>query len=357
MQRDTRRRRVLNDEVIATSAPPAGAPRQRRRASAAGSEKEIVMSLHDPRVTDLIPKGWVTLTLLFTANLAIIAGLGGLYFWMPQLAPMTNDGVVAAFDLDNEGSLGTWYSAALLAVASVVAFLVFWIRRQRADDYFGRYRIWMWATLCWLVMSIDEGSSLHEGFKEMMSLLTGTRLMGDGSLWWAIPYATILTYVGVRLLLDMRPCRWAIVTFMAAGGMYVLAVATQLDLVVTGALSWSILLEETAEMVANLFLLTSMVLTARYRTLEAYGLLPAVEAKDEDQASEKPAGRRRSVAGKQLRMDTAHATPGTPASKSRKSAAPTETVAAGNSAGNSDSAGRKLSRAERKAQRRGQGGE
>ena len=111
----------------------------------------------------------------------MVAGLEGLYAWMPRLAAMTHDGRIAAFDLDGEGSLAMWFSSATLALASMVSLIVYYVRRHRLDDYHGRYRIWLWASAVWFLMSIDEGGSLHEGFKEMMTAVTGRRVFGDGS--------------------------------------------------------------------------------------------------------------------------------------------------------------------------------
>ena len=70
-----------------------------------------------PRLTDLIPKKYSTLLLLFLGGVAVVAGLEGLYAWMPRLASMTKDGRIAAFDLDGEGSLAMWFSSATLALA------------------------------------------------------------------------------------------------------------------------------------------------------------------------------------------------------------------------------------------------
>ena len=78
----------------------------------------------------------------------------------------------------------TWFSSMTLAMAAMVAVLVYTVRRHRKDDYQGRYRVWLWAAACFMLMSLDETASLHEGFKEMMTLLTGSAIFGDGSIWW-----------------------------------------------------------------------------------------------------------------------------------------------------------------------------
>jgi hypothetical protein len=243
---DDRRRRLLNEEVVADGA------NTRRRSVALRSDGEAepdsamaeyaalnepgqpsprytqaALMENQPRITDFIPRRPLTLLLLLALNLAVIGGLEWLYFKMPTWAKQTTDGRVAAFDLDSEGSLGAWYSSTVLAVAAAYAFLVYSLRRHRIDDYRGRYRTWFAAGLCFALMSIDESASLHEGFKEMMSLVTGHRLYGDGSLWWVAGYGVVLGWIGLRLLLDMRECWSAAMAFLLTGACFAVAVLTQ----------------------------------------------------------------------------------------------------------------------------------
>ena len=130
------------------------------------------------RVTDLVPKRLGVILLLFVAGLLMVAGLEALYAWMPSLAGKTTDGRVASFDLDGEGSLAVWFSSTVLLLSAVTAVLVYTVRRYKKDDYQGHYRVWLWAAMCWFLLSVDETASLHEGFKEMMTLLTGNRIAG-----------------------------------------------------------------------------------------------------------------------------------------------------------------------------------
>lgn len=229
------------------------------------------------RLTDLVPLRLGTYLIILLVAATIIAGLEALYFSMPKLASMTTDGRVAAFDLDGEGSLAVWFSSTTLLLASVAALLVFTVRRFRRDDYHGRYRVWIWAALVFLLMSIDESGSLHEGFKEMMTWVTGNRVFGDGSIWWVIPYFFVLGSVGSRLLVDMCECRSSTAALLAAGGCYVAAVAAQLEGILPESGARGVMLEEGAEMFGNVFLFLAMLLHARYVILDAEGLLPERE--------------------------------------------------------------------------------
>jgi len=256
-----------------------------------------------PRLTDLVPRRLPILALVMLAGLAIIAALEILYTWMPEFDAITSDGRVAAFDLDGEGSLAVWFSSVTLLAAAAVAVIVYFVRRHKTDDYQGRYRIWLAAAGCWLLMSIDETASLHEGFKELMAYLTGVRLLGDGSIWWVIPYFFLLSVVGSRLLLDMKSCRLSTAALVTAGGCYVLAVVAQLGWIMPESGARGVMLEEGAEMVGNLWVLLAMGLHARYVILDAEGLLPprAPGANDTESPGQQT--------DQWVKIDSAHGTP------------------------------------------------
>lgn len=288
-QLDGRRRRLLAndfaDEGRGQATPSAMGSRIREDSAAAEptrgappkSMEEISIMDRQARVSDLAPRNSTTYLLLFLAGLTVVAGLVALYAWMPELASWTSDGRVAAFDLDGEGSLAVWFSSMTLAAAALYAMLVYSVRRHRPDDYHGRYRIWLWAAFCWLVMSLDECASLHEAFKELMTRLTGQRLLGDGSLWWVIAYGLVLSVVGFKLLMETRVCRGSTAALLASGACYFAAVLAQLEwLLPTGTAQQrmvAIMVEEGCEMVGNLLLLLAMSLHARHVILEAEGRL------------------------------------------------------------------------------------
>ena len=294
-QRDDRRRRVLND-ALAIAAP--GSSRRSRRSPWGGgnlaerkSENYGDAAFMDEqlRLTDLVPRRLAVFVLVLAAGLAVVAGLLGLYAWMPRVAGLTTDGRVAAFDLDGEGSLAVWFSSMTLALAGLVAILVFTVRRHRTDDYPGRYRVWLWAATCWFLLSIDETSSLHEGFKEMMVMFTGTRVFGDGSIWWVAVYFFLLGAVGTRLLVDMRECWLSSAALVGVAACYVVAVVAQLGWILPESGALGVMLEESAEMVGNLMLLLAMGLHARHVILDAEGLLRhrrEEEASDEEEFEE-----------------------------------------------------------------------
>jgi len=225
-----------------------------------------------PRLIDLIPRRLSVIGLLLVAGLGTVAALVALHAWMLQRAPV--NGRFAALDLGGERGLGNWFCWLMLWAASATAVLVYTIRRYRMDDYQGHYRIWLWAATCWFLMSIDQAASLHEGWQQMMIQVTGTKLFGDGAVWWMVPYGFVLGAIGSRLLLDMRHCWLSSTALLLAGGCCGLAAATRLGWVLGEGDARTVMLKAGAEMAGGVFLLLAMGLHGRYVILDAQGLLP-----------------------------------------------------------------------------------
>jgi hypothetical protein len=226
------------------------------------------------RLIDLVPRRLAILALWFAAALALIAGLEVLHNWQSKLIATIPDGQFAAFDLTRTGCLGGWFSSLILLAAAATAVLVYTIRRHRTDDYRGRYRIWLWAALCWFLAATDVAANLHESFKQIMIHLTKTQIWGDGTIWWIIPCFVIFGALGSRLVLDMRPCRLSITTFLLSVAGYLFAASLELGLATIGDADQTVMIKTGAAMFGHLTLLLSMALNARYVILDAQGLLP-----------------------------------------------------------------------------------
>lgn len=281
-----------------------------------------------PRITDLVPRRYSILFILFVAGLAAIAGLEAAYYWLPHWTHISSDGQIAALDLEGEGSLASWFSSTTLALAAVVAAIIFSLRRHRQDDYHGRYRVWLWAAALWMTMSIDESASLHEGFKELASHFSGQRGYGDGSIWWIAGYGLIFATVGTRLFLEMRCCRLSSGALVLGVLCYVGAVATKIGIVPELHGTYAVMAKEGCEMAGNVLLLFSMVVHARYTVLDAQGEL-AGKAKKARAKAEKSAEFKKEASSKsqlaaepakrswfgRATVDAAHTSPPAPAAK------------------------------------------
>jgi len=267
-----------------------------------------------PRLVDLVPRRYSTVAVGMVVGLAMVAALEALYAWMPQLSKLAGDGRLAALDLDGEGSLGVWFSSTTLALASLISLVVYSVRKHRQDDYNARYRVWLWAAAAWLMMSVDEGASLHEGFKDVMCTVTGQHLLGDGSLWWVSSYLIVLGTLGMRLVVEMRACRGAVAAFVATGLTFALAVLAQVQWFVPETGVQAVMIEEGCEMVGNLLLVLTLTLYARHVILDASGLLAAVAVKAASKAKKKADAR--------TDIPSVAATPATAAAKTAVAARP-----------------------------------
>ena len=231
------------------------------------------------RLTDAIPRKLTTYLLLLLGGIGIIAGIELLYVWMPFLGAYTTDRRIAAFDLTAEASLCVYFSSASLQLAGLVAILVYMIRRHRVDDYQGEYRIWLWAALCWFLLSADEVAQFHQGFKALMVAATGIRLYGDGTLWWILPYFFLLGAVGLRLLVDMRECILSTTVGAVAAICCVGALFVHCQWLTGDLGSKRPMIEQGLKMGAEVLLLLAMLLHGRHVVLDAEGDLPAAKPK------------------------------------------------------------------------------
>jgi len=354
-QRDDRHRRLLTDELSNSSDWPACPDWPEDALPPPKSEHygEADFLAQQLRLFDLIPRRMVSLVSLLTAAMAILAGLEASYAWM--LDRIAHGGArIAALDLAAKGSLGCWFSSLLVLAATVAAMLVYSVRRHRTDDYQGRYRIWLSAAACGLLLATDQAASLREAFRDAMILLTGTKLTGDGTLWWVVFYALVFGAVGSRLLMDMRP------SLRSMGFLLIAAIAH--TLAVVGRLGW-IPLEDSyrvmsltgAEMVGNLWLLAAMTAHARYVILDAEGSLPSREPPPEEElaheeATDDETDSLSSDDSRWMKIDPPHSTP-QPAFQRPSSALTTSSASLSPPISSSPSppANQKLTKAERRA--------
>jgi len=264
------------------------------------------------RLLDLIPQRVLSLASLAAAIAAVIAGLEFVYAWM--LDRVADGGTIfSAFDLAAKGSLASWFSSLLLLAAAGASLLVYTVRRFRTDDYQGRYRIWLWAAGCWVLLAADQAANLRDAFRYMMVSLTGTSLAGDGSLWWAVFYAFLLGAVGSRLVMDMRASRMAVGLLLTSAVFFTLAIACQLGWSPFADAGWQTMFLSGIEMSGNLVLLTTIAVYARHVLLDAQGLLPRrepsvkPEAEKADECEKVPST---SLSGDRWRkIDPPHITP------------------------------------------------
>jgi hypothetical protein len=307
--RDDRRRRSLAEDsagedfagqATVTSKPSA---KPQRYHSAARREN------HRP-TTDFVPRSWWKLSLFYFAGLLLIGGLLAGAAWVANADSIKVTGVVELLAVSQSGSLVRWFSSLMFLLAAGGSILIYSVRRHKVDDYRGRYRLWLWCALAWMVMSIDATANLHQPFSYAMTALTGWSLSGAPVSWWIGVWGTILAILIVRLVFETRECRSAMFAVLAVATLWIAALAIELGWLPSGG--QSILVAAGCRAVGQLTLLLSIGLYARHVLLDAEGLITIREAKPK---REKPPKKAKVVAaapttdldsGKTTRIDAAH---------------------------------------------------
>ena len=123
-------------------------------------------------------------------------------------------------------------------------------------------------------MATDVAASLHQCLQQVMISLSGTRIAGDGSIWWVVPALLLVGAIGSRLLVDMRSSRLSSLALMLAAMAYLTALAAFFHGIVLQSEVYQFLLVEGALLGGHLLLALSMGLHARYVILDAEGALP-----------------------------------------------------------------------------------
>lgn len=278
---EERRRRLLSDSLLASALGLSSRPARYRRSgrrrvrllrSANYGDGRFLDDL--PRLIDIIPLRARSVAGVMVAGLVAVAGLLALHAWAPRMAAWTPSGRLVAFDLDNPQGLARWFSALVLACAALAAVTVYSIRRYKLDDYHGHYHVWLWAALCWLYLSAEQTTCLRQTLADVLIVLTGTALVGDGSVWWMILYGFLIGGVAARLLVDMRGCLFSSLALVSAAVCYAVVLLSEFRLL-DGVYSGNpVVLRHGAVLAGNYLILMAMLLHGRHVLFDALGLLP-----------------------------------------------------------------------------------
>ena len=265
--REGRRRRVLRDDSSAAESASNARSKKKARPYADAALVEL-----QPRITDLIPTRLAGLMLVLLFGVASAAIVQIVYHLRVTRLQHVDYRVVSGMDLYGPGTIMSWLSSVYLLLACFAALLVYNTRRHKIDDYFGRYSLWIWVAAICGFASLDATTGLHRVVQYGLMRATGTAIWGDGSLWWIAGYGFMGLVVGGRSLLDMWPCRGAIVLGLA-GGCYALAATIYLGIYRPNLGPHNVTLHSSSVLLGHFFVLYSFLLYARYIHRVAQGLV------------------------------------------------------------------------------------
>jgi hypothetical protein len=307
--RDDRRRRALVEDSAGETAPaavttttvPKSGGKPDRYTSAARRENHR-------RATDFVPRSSLAHVLWWLTGLTAVAGMLAGYVTLIDSTTSNDSAAAGLFQLLHGGSLIGWFSSTMFTLASVGSVLVYSIRRHRLDDYRGSYRLWLWSAAAWMVMSIDATANLHTPFSHAMVAATGWSMSGDAAVWWIGVWGVLLAVLALRLSMETRECRSAMIGIIVAFALWTAALAIDCKWINYGA--HAPLIAAAGRLIGQVTLLLSIGLYARHVLFDAEGLLPQREPKpprEKKVKKQKSNGDEEgSETGKSTKFDSAH---------------------------------------------------
>ena len=139
-----------------------------------------------------------------------------------QTAPETllegqEHGLLRMFDVSTEANLPTWYSDITLGFSSVLLLVIGLVKKGEHDRFAWS---WLFMSIVFCFLSMDEASSIHEGVGSFMS--THVKNSGVATYGWMIPWGIFtlgFALVYTRFLLALP--RKTAVLMVIAGAIYV----------------------------------------------------------------------------------------------------------------------------------------
>jgi hypothetical protein len=156
-------------------------------------------------------------------------------------------------------------------LVATLCVLTYSLRRHKADDYRGRYRVWLWAAAAALWLSMDATA----GLRQLAGAALAHAIGSSGPHWWLVLYAPVLLALVVWLALDLRHCRVSTALAATASvGYLVAAVASFGWLDAAMPIEAIGVLQVCTVLAAQVFVAVAVLAFVRHVVLDVQGLLP-----------------------------------------------------------------------------------
>ena len=225
-------------------------------------------------LSDLFPTRWGFFVFFLFAGILWILGLEYAYWQLPNWTAAVGDTELKILDFAASGNLAGWFSTVLWFYAATVCFLLFQLDRKAfrssiATDY-RLSDIWLWAVFGCLLLSVDATCQVREFLRVVLVKVSGTKLYGNGDVWWIAIYLVIFGMIGSRLLVEMRHHLLSCNTFFLSAMAYILACCLALEMfeLPGNETRLPVMLRTGMEMFCSLFAVFSFSLFARRMVLK-----------------------------------------------------------------------------------------
>lgn len=270
--RDSRRRRMmLRDEVEGETTQP------RSGESAAADAHDPVQPAYtsgarienQPRMIDFVPTRIFLVLGIFLLLVAVVAFLNVAHF---RILPFANaQGIAAgALQLSLDQGLLSWVASFLLLASAFFCFQVFQVRRFRADDFSGSYRVWIWLAFGFVLASVDATARVSPVMASLIAAQWESGFLSRDRNVWLLLVGMPATLAGLRLVIEIWRSRVALGSIMIAGTAYAAANLVRLDLLPVSTEDHAVV-EANSVLVAHGLMFFTIVLYARFVLLESQG--------------------------------------------------------------------------------------
>ena len=175
---------------------------------------------NQPRLTDLIPKSlWAYLAMLL---------LGVISIYLCQQAHIHTRTLESAefpkhlFEIAGPGNLASWSMSVMLLILSLGAVFVYLLRRHKADDYKGRYRLWLYLAAFSGFLSFEVATGGHQILSVPLAQFEMSSPWNEASTWWMMMVSLGVMYFSILLLIEFKS-RPAMLMILAVAMMVMIA--------------------------------------------------------------------------------------------------------------------------------------
>ena len=281
--RNERRRRLLSDDSLAgesdddapirLAADSAGESDTHQTAYAAAVRHDRQRAIHE-----LLPSSYAAIGLVVFGGVALVGVVELLHVWSDSLADVLNAQEVLALSLLGARNVSHWLASTLLVVASLVAMHIYSLRRHRVDDYFGRYRVWLWTALGCMGASLAETAGLADLARGVCRRAAEYCSL-EVTTVWPVFVGVTLTAIGIRLLFELRRSPLATLSLAVSAAGFLLAAVIDWNWLVEVSEANKPLAVRGSWLIGYVFLLATFLLYARHVVLEIEGVVVAPRPK------------------------------------------------------------------------------
>ena len=243
------------------------------------------------RVMDFIPLRRLTIVAILTVALLLVAGATTLHVYISSLADVLRPDEVVGLRLDEPRNISHWLASTFLSLAALSATLIYLLRRHRADDYHGRYRVWLWAAIGCLVLSLLETTDMALVVRGICRRAAEFCSL-DPAIIWPILATSFWALAGLRVLIEIRRSRLATVALVLGGLALATAIVVEQGWIVEIGAKVRPAAERSAYLTGYAFVLTAFLCYARQVVLDVMGQGAARDARPRRTKTAKaPSGR------------------------------------------------------------------